>query len=119
MKKILSVLSLIAILGLTTPAFAAPGGHGGPGGPHHGHGGPRHGGGHHISTGHHHRGHVRPHGGFTVHAGYPRHGHWSRCRSSYWYGPYCNPRLGWCDPYYPPYGDYIVPYGGASFSIRF
>ena len=119
MKKVLSVLGLIAILSMTTPAMAAPGGphgHGGPGGPGGPHG-PRHGGGHHISAGHHHRHHVRPHGGFTIHTGYPRHSHWVGYRSGYWGGPHCNYRLGWCDPCYPPYG--YVPYGGTSFSIRF
>lgn len=113
MKKILSVLSLMAILGMSTPAMAAPGGPGGHGGP----GGPRPGGGHHISAGHHHGHHIRPHGGISIHAGHPRHGYWGGCRGSYWYRTYCNPRLGWCDPYYPPYGGYI-PYG-TSFSIRF
>lgn len=111
MKKILSILGLIAILSTTTPVLAAPGGpgHGGPGGP-------RPGGGHHISAGHHHRPHVRPHGSFAIHTGHPRHSHWVGYRSGYWRTPYCDYRLGWCDPYYPPYG---YPYGGASFSIRF
>ena len=114
MKKILSVLSLIAILGVTTPAFAGPGGpHGGP------HGGPRHGGGHHhIQAGHHHHPghHIRPHGGISIHAGHPRHSYWGGFRGGYWRSPYCDYRLGWCDSYYSPY---IVPYNGASFSIRF
>ena len=120
MKKLLSAIGLIAILGMTSPVLAAPGGHGGPVG--HGPGGPRgpHGGGHHhISAGHHHRHHVRPHGGFTVHAGHPRHHYWYGYRSGYWGGPYCNYRLGWCDPYlYPGIGVH-VPMGGASFSLRF
>lgn len=119
MKKILSVLSLIAIVSMTTPAFAAP--HGGPGG--HGPGGPRggihharpHGGPHHVSTRHH-----GPHGGFSVHAGSPRHRHWGHYGISYWGGHRCDYRLGYYAPYgpYPYYcSPYMVP--GASFSIRF
>ena len=118
MKKVLSVLGLIALLSMTTPAFAAP--HGGP------HGGPpgrHHGGGHHVSTHrpphmHHHRPH---HGGISVHAGHPRHRYWGGYGFSYWGGYRCNYRLGYCGDYYSPYtypcSPYVVP--GASFSIRF
>mgnify|MGYP003295681469 CR=1 FL=1 len=53
MKKVLSVLGLIAILGITSPAMAPPGHHG-PGG----HG--PHGGGHRIHAGAHHRPHIAP-----------------------------------------------------------
>jgi len=114
MKKILSVLGLIAVLGMTTPAMAGPGGHGGPGG-HAGHG--PHGGGHRIHAGAHHRPHVAPrhyHGGFTIHTGYPRHSYWRSYGTRYWGSPWCDYRLGWCDPYWGP-----VPYTGTSFSIRF
>ena len=115
MKKVLSVLGLIAILGLTSPAFAAPhgpGSHGGPGG-----GGP-HGGGHRIHAGAHHRPHIAPrhhHGGMVIHAGYPRHSYRYGYRHGYWRNPWCDYRLGWGDPYC----SYYYPMGGASFSIRF
>ena len=118
MKKTLSVLGLIAILTMSPPAFAAPGGPGGPGG--HGPGG-----GHKIQAGTHHRPHMAPrhHGGITVHTGHhPRHHHWYGYRTGYWGSPWCDYRLGWCDPYYPPYSPYAgvyVPMGGASFSVRF
>ena len=125
MKKVLSVLGLIAILSMTTPAFAAPGGHGGPGGP----GGPHH-GGNRIHAGAHHRHHVAPprhhHGGMTIHAGghhHPRHSHWYGYRSSYWGSPWCDYRLGWCDPCYygpcRPHAGVYLPVGGAGVSIRF
>ena len=79
MKKVLSILGLVAILGLTTPAFAAP--HGGPGGPHGG-------GGHRIHAGAHHRPHMAPshhHGGVRVYTSHhhPRHSHWYGYRTSY------------------------------------
>jgi len=121
MKKILSLLGLIAILGMTTPAFAAPGGPGGHGGHH---GAPRHGGGHHIAPPHHHGGghHMgHHHGGVSFHVGSPRHRHWGSYGVGYWGSPWYNPRLGWyTDYYYPPatYTHY-VPVHGASFSIRF
>ena len=115
MKKVLSVLSLIAILGLTTPAFAAPGGHGGPGG----HG--PHGGGHQIHAGAHHRPHMTPryhhhHGGVRIYSSYPRHSYWYGYRGGYWGDPWCNYRLG-CYP--PPGLGVYVPMGGASFSVCF
>lgn len=116
MKKVLSILGLIAIIGTTTPVLAAPGG---PGGPHGGHG--RHHGGHQIHAGMHHRPHMAPrhhgHGGVVIHTGYPRHSYWGGYRSGYWGSNWCNYRLGCCDPYY-----YSTPYiavPGASFSIRF
>ena len=116
MKKVLSVLGLIAIIGLTSPAFAGPHGPGSPGG----HGGPRH-HGHVIHAGHHRPPHMSPrhhHGGFHIHAGYPRHGYWRSYRTGYWGDPWCDYRLGWCSPYYPGVGVHI-PMGGASFSVRF
>ena len=106
MKKVLSVLGLIAILSMSTPAFAAPGGHGGPKGH-----GP---GGHRIHAGAHHRYHIAPrhhHGGVTIHTGYSR--------STCWGQPWCDYRLGYCDSYYYPSPRVYVPMGGASFSIRF
>ena len=118
MKKVLSVLGLIVILGMTSPAFAGPHGPGGPGG--HGghgmHGGPH--GGHRIHAGAHHRPHMAPrhhHGGMVIHAGYPRHNYRYGYRHGYWRGPWCDYRLGWGDPYC----GYYYPMSGASFSIRF
>ena len=98
MKKVLSILGLIAILGITTPAFAGPHGPGGPAG-HGPHGGVR------IYTGHHH----------------PRHSHWYGYRTGYWGSPWCDYRLGWCAPYYPcrPHAGVHFPIGGAGVSIRF
>lgn len=118
MKKVLSILSLIAILGLSSPVFAAPngpGGHGGPGGP-----GPR--GGHHIHAGSHHRHHMAPrhhHGGGMIHVGhYPRHNYWRSYGPHYWGNHWCDYRLGCYGPYYPAFGVHI-PMGNASFSVRF
>ena len=116
MKKVLSVLGLIAIIGLTSPAFAGPHGPGSPGG----HGGPRH-HGHVIHAGHHRPPHMGPrhhHGSFHIHTGYPRHSYWRSYRTGYWGDPWCDYRLGWCSPYYPGVGVHI-PMGGASFSVRF
>lgn len=115
MKKILSILGLLAVFTMATPVFAAPpGGHhgGGPAGRH------MHGGGHRVQAGVHHRHHARPHhGGITVHTGhYPRHSYWGVHRTGYWCSPWCNYRLGHC-PYHG-YGVHI-PMGGASFSVRF
>ena len=127
MKKILSILGLIAVLGITTPAFAAPSGHGGPG--HHG-GGP-HGGGHRIHAGAHHRPHMAPrhahyprhHGGVMIHSGYPRHSHWHGYRHGYWGSSWCDYRLGWCDSYYyppcRPHAGVYFPLGSAGVSVRF
>ena len=114
MKKVLSVLGLIAVLSMSTPAFAAPGGPGG-----HGPGGP---GGHRIHAGAHHRPHVAPRhhhgGGVRIHVGHhPRHGYWRTYRSSYWGDPWCDYRLGFYDPYYCPVRPYVPV--GASFSFRF
>ena len=111
MKKVLSVLGLIAILGLTSPAFAAPHGPGGHG---------SQGGGHRIHSGAQHRPHMAPrhhHGGIVIHAGYPRHGYryGYGYRHGYWGSPWCDYRLGWGDPYC----GYYYPMSGASFSIRF
>lgn len=114
MKKTLSILSLIAILSMTAPAFAAPHGPGGHG-PHGGgghriHAGAHH-GPHHMAPRHHHR------GGF-VHVGHhPRHSYWYGYRTGYRWCPWCGYRLGYC-PHYSSFGAHI-PLGGASFSIRF
>ena len=125
MKKVLSILGLIAILGMSAPAFAAPGGHG-PGG--HGGHGPHGGGGHRIHAGAHHRPHIAPprhhHGGMVIHSGYhhPRHSHWHGYRTGYWGSPWCDYRLGWYDPYcypYRPLAGVYFPVGGAGVSIRF
>lgn len=113
MKKILSILSLVAILGLTTPAFAAP--HGGHGGHHSGHAG-----GHRIHAGAHHRPHMttnhhRHHGGIMIHTGYPRHTHWRCYRHGIRMCPWCYDRLGFYNNFYGP----MIPMGGMSFSIGF
>ena len=112
MKKVLSVLGLIAILGLTTPAMAAPPHHGGPHGGHRVHAGAHHRPSMHRPP-HHGGGYYRHHGGITFHTGYPRHSHWGCRRTCYWGDPWCNNRLGY---YYAPY---YMPMSGASFSIRF
>ncbi len=116
MKKTLSILSLIAILGLTSPVFA---------GPHGGHGGP-HGGGHRIHAGVHHRPHhvasprYHHHGGAMIHVGHhPRHSHWYGYRTGYWRNSWCNCRLGYYCPYHYPGVGLHVPMGGASFSLHF
>lgn len=114
MKKVFSILGLIAIFSMATPAFAGPHGHGGPG--HHG------GGGHRIHAGAHHRHHVAPrhhhHGGVRVHVGHhPRHSYWYGYGPSYRWCPWCGYRLGHC-PHYPAFGAHI-PLGGASFSLSF
>ena len=127
MKKFLSVFSIVTILGLMTPAFAAPpsGPHGGHGGPHGGHGG-RIEGRHYVSTRHHHppmRGHINHRPPMHYH-----HHHASRihvggvlARRSYWNYPYsCDYRLGWCDDYYYPtryYGSGV--YVNLGIPIRF
>lgn len=109
MKKVLSVLSLIVILGFTTPVFANPHGHS------------PHSSRHSIHAGAHHRPHVshhrhhRPHTGFTIHTGYPRHSYWYGYRSGYWRNHWCDYRLGWGNPYCAGY----YPVGGTSFSIHF
>ncbi len=113
MKKVLTILGLIAILTMTTPVMAHDGHY------RHAH---RHGNcihaGHHYRkhVTHHHIHHVRPHHGVTIHSGYhPRH----RYRSSYgadcWGSNWCNRRLGWCDDFYTPCGSF----GGFGVSIRF
>lgn len=102
MKKVLSVLSLVALLGLTAPANAVPPPHAG---------GPM-GKGHMVQAG----------PGFHGHSG-PRRCNWGAppppprayygrgsvvvggvlARRSYWGYPYgYDCRLGWCEGYYPP-----------------
>ena len=118
MKKVLSVLGLIAIISMTNPVLAAPGGgHGGSGGGFHGpqHGHRVHAGAHHRPHHVHHMGHHRPHAGITFHAGHPRHSYWYGYRGGYWGNSWCDYRLGWG---YPNCGVY-VPMSGAAFSIRF
>ncbi len=122
MKKIFSVLSLVAVLSLATPAFAAP--HGGPMGPEMGGRPP-------IHAGAHHRPNIAPppphghHGGVRIHAGYPRHRHWGGYRTGYWGSNWCDYRLGWCEPCPPPpppcvpHAGVYFPVGGAGVSIRF
>ena len=118
MKKVLSVLGLIAILGMTTPAMAGPHGPGGGPGGH----GP-HRGGHRIHAGAHHRPHMAPHhrhyhGGGMIHVGHhhPRHCHWHGHRVGYWGCPWCSYGLG--GYYYPGVGVH-VPMGAGSFSLHF
>lgn len=119
MKKILSVLSLVAILGLATPAFAAP--HGGPMGPEMG-SRPS------IQAGAHHKPNMAPphhghHGDVVVNAGCPRHSYWSGYRTGYWCSNWCDYRLGWCEPCppppYRPHAGVYFPVGGAGVSIHF
>lgn len=102
MKKVLSILGLIAIFSLTTPVLAAP--HGGSEGPRGPHGGPA---GHRIHAGgHHHRppmmGHGHHHGGIMIHSGYPRHRHWNGYGIGYRGGYWCDYRLGCYNPYFMP-----------------
>jgi len=110
MKKLFSVLTLIAVLSAITPAFAAP--PGGPGGP--GHGGQTiHAGAHYNAP---HRVpppppvyHRRPHGSFAFYGNYARQGCW---------GCPCYNTLGWYNNcYYPPYNYY--PASGAGFYLSF
>lgn len=118
MKKIFAVLGLVAILGVTTPAMAAPnhGGHGMHGG----------GGMHPPITAGAHRRHpappprpahyTRPHSGITFYGNYPRHSYRYGYRTCYWGDPWCDYQLGWYDGvYYRPY----VPMGGFGVNIRF
>ena len=111
MKKIFTILTLVAIFGLTTPVFAGPHGHGG-------HHGPSHRGGIKVHAGAHYRPHIshRHHGGIMISTGhYPRHSYRSYYRHGYWCDPCCNNRLGYVDPYF----GYYPPMSGASFSISF
>lgn len=99
MKKILSVLALITILGASVPAFAAPPPP------------PAHGGAHYRHEmrrppHHHGGGHFRPHSGFVIHTGFPRYDYYHAGISGY---PYCR-----C-----PYCMAHRPISGASFYIRF
>lgn len=124
MKKVFSLLAMIAILGISTPAFAAPGGphgHGkGPGM----HGGPHMGGGHRIHAGvrhhrppmiHHGHGHGHHHGGIMLHSGYPRHRCWSSYGYPYGSGYWYNYGLGYYNPCPPP-----PPHlGGFGISLMF
>ena len=119
MKKVLSILSIMAIFGLMAPAFAAPEGHGRPGG-HHG-GPPSHGAHHRIHAGYnHHRPHVvhhsRPHHVYHGHHGGHIHVGGVLARRSYWGYPYgCDYRLSWCDDYYHP----RPYYGGSGVYLNF
>ena len=115
MKKFFSVLSVIAILGITTPVLAAPDGH-----PRGGHGPSMRHSGHHISTGHHHRHNVRHHGhgGISIHAGHPRHSYWYGYGYRDWRYSRCNYRLSWCD-FPPPPPPHYFPMGGIGLNIHF
>ena len=109
MKKVLSVIGLIALIGITTPVFADPGRHAG-------HNMHSHMGGRHIVHSGHHHGphHIRPHHGVSIHAGYPRHSYWYNHRFGHWRNNWCDYRLGWCDV--PPVY-YSVP--GIGLNINF
>lgn len=97
MKKVLCILMLTGIVGLSSSAIAAPGGPGGPGR------------GHIINAG---PGKHRPIGHHRYIAPPPPHGHYYRgnaviggvfARRSCWGYPYrYDCRLGWCDNYYYP-----------------
>ena len=120
MKKFLSVLSIITILSMMTPAFADPGRHSGPGGP----GGGHHRAPHHISAGHHHRHSIRHHHPAPPPRIHNYHHHGAHvhvggvlARRSYWGYPYgCDYRLGWCDDYY--YSRPIRPYYGSGVYVN-
>ena len=101
MKKVLSVLSLLALLSVAMPANAAPPPAGG-----------GHGGGQMVQAGPGFRGHGDPHrGDWGAPPPPPRayHGRGSivvggvLARRSYWGYPYgYDCRLGWCDDFFPP-----------------
>lgn len=95
MKKVLSLLGLIAIFSIVSPAYAGGRGeviHAGPGM---------------------HR-QMRPHGGWYAPPP-PPHKHYRGsaviggvlARRSYWGPAYCDYRLGWCDYYTPQYSSNI------------
>lgn len=99
MKKVLSLLGLIAVISMTNLAQAAPPPP--PGG--HGHG-------HVVAAGPGHAGMHRPAHGHYAPPPPPPHRHYYRggaviggvlARRSYWRYPYeCDYRLGWCDDFY-------------------
>lgn len=112
MKKVLSVLGILAVIGFaTTPAFAAP--------PHHGGGG--HHGAPHQSQIHHHRGkHTPPP---RIHRHYHNRGYVSVggmfARPSYWRHYHgCNCRLGMHHHHNCPYYGYGA-YVNVGIPIRF
>ena len=102
MKKVLSVLSLVALLGLTTPANAVPPPHAG---------GPM-GRGEIVHAGSGFHGHVNPRRYDWGAPPPPPRVYYGRgsvvvggvlARRSYWGYPYgYDCRLGWCEGYYPP-----------------
>ncbi len=80
MKKILSALTLVTILGASAPAFAAP-----PPPPNHGgqsvHAGYKH---HNLRRHPHHHGYYRPHNSFSIYTNYSHRLAFPYCRC-----PYC------------------------------
>ena len=62
-------------------------------------------------------------GGVMIHSGHhPRHSYRYGYGYGYWRSPWCDYRLGWCDPYYYPYRPHAgvyVPMGDVGLSIRF
>lgn len=73
MKKIFMFLALIAVLGVNTPAFAAPP----PPPPHHIHAGYRHDMRRPLPPPHH--GYYRPHSNFAIYTSFPRYRHHHFC----------------------------------------
>lgn len=120
MKKVLSILGILAIVGLSTaPALAAPG----PGGPHSG--GPHHGAPIHRNV-HHGGKHTPPPPPRMHHSPHHNRGYISvggvLARPSYWGNYYgCNCRLGWHNHHhhhhYPYYGN--GAYINVGIPIRF
>ena len=101
MKKILSILALFAIIGVTSPVMAAPHGPANHGRPHEPAKVTR---GHIVHAGHHNRPHIAPprhHSGVILHTNYyPRHYYRNDYRYGYWGNNWCNYRLGLYP--YPP-----------------
>ena len=112
MNKVLLILGVIAVLGVSTPVMASSG--------HVMHGGAdvvshRAVGMHRIPPAPPVVHHVKPHSSITFYRNYPRHSYRCGCRLCSWGDPWCDYRLGWCDDYYRP----CKPLGGFGVNIRF
>ena len=112
MKKVLTTLCLVGMIGLFTPAIAAPSGP--PPGGH-----KVHAGAHHRPQVRHHHGHHRHYrGGIMFHTGHSKHRCWRSNGLGYWYDPWCDCRLGFIDCYNPRCR-YHNPFGRVGVSINF